>query len=376
LNKPIAALCLLLPALAHADLLGILNPADMAGQKGTSTYIAANYLAANDFAAVNNFTGDWNGTYAPHMENNIAVGIARMEGGVTYDTWRIAAFYRAEAVLKSNRDTADIYYYSQQNSTIPSGRAFNLNLSIEGFSAKGIRLDKGFNFALTDEIGISIGTGISILRGIQVRMASVRGTAATSSSGYVFNANMEDSYSNGTYPFISDATPYGDGYALDIGAKIKLTNGVRLDFAANDLVGQMTWQNIPHTVEAADSQNMSHDANGYIIYIPTFSGKNDINRSTLLQTLAPKMHTQLNYPVSEFNVFAGTDWMMGYWFPEIGAEYFIQPDLKTLLSYDSRFNSVAMGMQYKWVDLTLRSSRLDPGTSKINGFNAALHIPF
>ncbi len=348
----------------------------MAEQKGTSTYIAASYMVANDFAAINNFTGDWSGTYAPRNGTDLAVGVARMEGGVTYDTWRVAAFYRAEAVLQSNRDTADIYYYSQQNLAVPSGRTFNLNLSIEGFSANGIRLDKGFNFPLTDEIGLSIGAGVSLLRGIQVRMGSVKGTAATSSSGYVFNASMEDSYSNGTYPFISAATPYGDGYAFDIGAKIKLTNGAHLDFAANDIVGQMTWQYMPHTVETANSQNMSHDANGYIIYIPTFSGKNDINRSILVQTLAPKMHTQLNYPVSEFNVFAGTDWMMSYWFPEIGTEYSIESNWKTSLSYDIRFNSVAMGMQYKWVDLTLRSSSLTPGTSRINGFNAGLQIPF
>lgn len=365
-----------MPALAHADLLGILNPAEMAGQKGASTYIAVNYMVANDFTAVNNFTGDWNGTYAPRNGTNLAVGVARMEGGATYDSWRIAAFYRAEAMIQTNRDTADIYYYSQQNLSIPSGRTFNLNLNIEGFSAKGVRLDKGFNFVLTDEIGLSLGAGISLLQGSQVRMSSVNGTAATTSSGYVFNANMEDSYSNGTYPFISNATPYGEGYALDIGAKLKLNNGAHLDFAANDIAGQMTWHNMPHTVETANSQNMSHDANGYIIYLPSFSGQNDVNRSTLVQTLAQKMHTQLTYPVSDFNVFAGTDWMMGYWFPEFGSEYTIQADLKGTVSYDTRFNSVAMGMQYKWVDLTFRSSSLNPGASKINGFNAGLHFPF
>jgi hypothetical protein len=51
--------------LAHADLLGILNPAEMAVQKGASTHTASNYPIANDFTAANNFNGNWSGAYAP-----------------------------------------------------------------------------------------------------------------------------------------------------------------------------------------------------------------------------------------------------------------------------------------------------------------------
>lgn len=368
-------LCLLSNS-AHADLLKLSNPADMAGKQGWGTYASAHYLLASDYTPVNNFSGNWSGNYSPRNGSNLALGMARVEAGVTYHSWRLAGIYRQDILIEANRDIVDMIYANKQRLTMPAGRTFNTSLRIEGFKAKGLRLDKGFDLAINDDVGLSLGAGISLLQGTKVRIASADGTATSMATGYTFNTTLNDSNSRATYPFIRPDTPNGNGYALDVGAKVVWDKVGRLDFTVNDLLGQMTWNNMPNTTQTANTATLARDAAGYIYYNPVLTGTNDINRRSIVQKLAAKAHARFTYPLADFELFAGTDWMKGYWFPELGATYKLNNDWKTTFDYDTRFKTIGLGIQHKWVILSARSSSFQLSKANAYAINAEVSIPF
>ena len=355
MEKIIFCLLIVLSGAAHAGLLGLSNPADMAGGNGISAYAGGHYFAGNDYVAVSEYSGNWNGAYTPRNGKNLALLNARVESGASYDTWRLAALYRKEILIESNRDITDIVYYNKQHVSVPAGQSFGINLRVAGFEADGIRLDKGFVLSQIYAMTVSVGAGISLLRGRSVRIGRADGTASSTLTGYTYNVTLEDSHSKATYPFIRNATPIGQGYALDAGAKFAWSNGSRLELAANDLLGEMRWENMPHTIQTANSATLARDASGYIYYNPTVSGVNDLNRRALTQKLAPKFHAQFTYPVSNFGISAGTEWIKGYWFPQAGVAYRLNENWMTMLDYDVRFNTLGLGIKHQWFHLNLRT---------------------
>ena len=359
---------------AHADLLGISNPADMAGKQGISIYTDGHYFAGDDYVAVNQFSDNWNGSFTPRNGMNLAVLSARVETGASYDSWRVAALYRQEILIASNRDITDMMYYNKQHLSVPNGQSFNINLQVEGFDADGVRLDKGFILPQINGIALSAGAGISLLSGHSVRIGQVNGTAASTITGYAYNATVEENYWKASYPNLSNATPIGQGYALDMGAKAVFPNGARLDLAANDLLGQMRWDNIPYINDTANSATLTRDSSGYISYNPTVSGID--YRRTLTQKLDTKLHAQLTYPVSNFDLSAGTDWTKGFWLPQVGATYRLNANWKATLDYDTRFSSVGLGIEHKWFYLNLRSESVSLGNSKAYGLAGGARVTF
>jgi hypothetical protein len=359
----------------YADVLGLSNPAEMAENKGWGVYSAAHYWAASDLAAVQKFNGKWADTYAPRDGKNLTVGSGRAEAGVSYDSWRLAGVYRQEQVIEMSRDAADLVYFEQQKIAVPAGRTFAAQVRIEGFEAQGARLDKGFAVWQNEALSVSLGAGVSLLRGTRVRLATADGTVLSTATGYAYNATLEDANSRASYPFIRPATPEGNGYAVDVGAKMKWANGARLDVAVNDLFGQMTWRNMPHTVEVANSQTLTRDALGNVTYNPAASGVNDVNRRTVLQTLSPKLSAQLTYPVANVDWLLGMGRLQGLWLPELGAAYRIHPSWQVRAGYDTRFGTLELGLQHQWGRLSVRSSSANLSQAKGMGLSAEVRIP-
>ncbi len=363
-------------SLAHADMLNLSNPADVAGLTGTKAYASANFFAGSDYTPVKEFTGNWNGPFTPQSGKNLTISEGRMEAGASYGSWRIAALYREEVVVDSNLDTATIVYDNKHHIPVPAGQNFAVNLNMQGFEAKGVRLDKGFLFNGQDGTAYSLGAGLSLLQGTRVRMTNADGSAASTVSGYTYNATLQDQNSRATYPFITNATPLGQGYALDLGGKISWKNGSHLDLAANDILGQMRWTNMPYTIETANSATLTRNAAGYIVYNPTLQGFNDVNRRTIVQNLLTKVSAEYTHPFSNIDLTAGTDWVTGYWLPQAGLAYHFASDWKASMNYDLRFKSVGLGIRNRWFHIDLLTDSTNFSTAQAVGFDAGINLSF
>ncbi len=361
---------------AKADLLGLSNPADIAGMKDFSVYSSGNFFAGSDYTPVKQFTGNWNGPYTPQPGRNLSLSEGRVEAGATYGSWRIAALYREEVVVESNRDMTNIAYYNKQHLPVSPGQNFAINLNMQGFEARGVRLDKGFLFEGNGGTRYSLGAGLSLLDGTRVRMTNAYGVAASTLTGYTYNATLQDANSKASYPFISNATPVGRGYAMDLGAKISWKNGSRLDLAANDLLGQMRWYNMPYTMETANSATLTRNAAGYISYNPTLQGFNDIHRRTIVQNLMTKVSADYTHPFQKVDLTAGTDWIAGYWLPQAGLAYHLGSDWKASMNYDLRFRSVGFGIRNRWFHLDLLTDNTNLNMANAVGFDAGINLSF
>lgn len=361
---------------AHAGLLGLSNPADMTDRQGIHAFLHGHYFIGSDYIAVKEFSENWNGEYTPRSSRNLALLNGRAEAGASWNTWRIAALYRKEVFIESSRGITDMVYYNKQHISVPAGQSFGINLRVEGFDADGIRLDKGFALTSSNNMAVSAGIGLSLLHGKSVRIGRADGTAASTVTGYTYNATVEDSYSKATYPFIRNATPIGHGYAVDAGIKLAWTDGSLLELSANDLIGEMRWDNMPHTIMTANSDTLARDASGYIYFNPTVSGVNDLNRRTINQKLAPKLSGKFTYPVSAFDISAGTDWMKGYLFPEASVAYHLNANWKSAFSYDFRFKTVGLGIEHKWLYLHVRSESASLAKTKAYGVDGGVKASF
>lgn len=368
--------CAMVSASARADLLGLSNPADLAGMTNFQLYSLATLFAGSDYIAVNQASGNWNGSYTPRDGKNLSLLTGRVEAGASWGSWRIAVFDRVEGVAQSNRDTTNVVYDNKQNLAMPAGQNLIAYLNLQFFLADGVRLDKGFLVNGSDGTQYAFGAGFSLLNGTRSRFTSLGGVASSTSAGYSFDANLQDANSRGNYPFISTATPSGTGYSMDLGGKIVWTNGSRLDVAANDLFGRIYWHNMPYTTETANSATLTRNAAGYISYNPTISGVNALNRTSVVQALNPKVFTQYTYPVANVDLCAGTDWILGYWLPQIGTAYHVNANWKTSLNYDFRFNTVGVGIENKWFYINAESQTLSLATSKAFGASVGVHASF
>jgi hypothetical protein len=371
-----AGLTMLVTCVAHADVLGLSNPAEIAGYHGYQAYVAGNFFAGSDYIPVKQYSGNWGKAYAPRDGMNLAISSGRLESGVSWDTWRLAALYREDFMVESNMDTTNLAYYNKQGLPVPSGKAFNVNLKIQGFDAEGIRLDKGMVVFQDESKTISFGAGLSLLHGLNVRIADANGMASSNATGYSYNVTAQDAYSNATYPFISNGTPTGQGYALNIGTRIDWASGMYVDISANDLLGMMSWQNMPYTIETLNSVTLTRDANGQISYNPTINGINDIHRRTINQRLPTKLHAEWNYPLSDMDLTAGSDWISGFWLPQMGLTKHFGVEWKASMDYDIRFKTVGLRASNKQFYINVRSSSFDLGSANAFGIDFGISHEF
>lgn len=250
-------LCVFVTCTSRADVLGLSNPAEVTEYQGVNAFVAGNFFAGCDYIPVKEYSGNWSNAYTPRDGMNLAISSGRLESGISWNTWRLAVLYREDLMIESSKDTTNLAYYNKQGSAIPSGHAFNVNLKIQGFDANGIRLDKGMVIFQDERKSVSMGAGLTLLHGLNVRIANANGTASSNTNGYSYNVTAQDAYSNATYPFISNGAPAGQGYALNIGTRINWVSGMRIDLAANDVMGMMRWRNMPYTTETLDPVNGS-----------------------------------------------------------------------------------------------------------------------
>ena len=371
-----SCLAWLWPTIACADLLGMSNPAEIADWKGARPYVGGGIFAASDDVAAMQFSRNWNGPFTPKTGGNLSIAEGRIETGFAWDSWRFSTLLREEAIVDTNADTAAIYRDNKQHLSVPQGRSFLVKLGMEGFEAKGLRLDKGFLVELGNGTSLRIGGGFSLLDGMRVRIAGANGTAASTSTGYAYNVTLQDQNSRGSYPFISSAIPSGRGYSTDVGAILSLPGGGRVDFAANDLVARMHWYNMPYTFETANSNTVTRDASGYISYNAVLNGYNDLRRRTVVQKIPPKYHLDYLAHFRGFDLSAGADRVWGYWLPQAGMSLRLYGNWRLDLDRDFRFGSNGVAVSSRYVHFGIRSGSLDMNQSRALGLSAGLSFPF
>lgn len=362
---------------ARSDgLLAIVNPAERAVPVDNCAITASGqFFSASDYTAMRYFSDDRWTQYAPRDGRNVALAFARLDASARSKSWSLGYFYRLDALLESNHDLIEIVGANKMRTIVSTNRTFNIDLDLQGFEADGVRLDKAFSWQTGSAAEMTVGAGVSLLRGRRTRMIQGQGSALSTGSGYFYALGAEDADNRKSFPFMAPGEVSGTGYAFDLGLRVQWTDGRRLDLAVNDLMGEIRWKNLPRTTETANSAIATRDAEGYIAFNPTLSGQN--SRVDLTQRLDPKGSLHFHAPLGHgLSANLGTEWIKSNVFPGVGLEFATTNGITLALDYDIRFNSYGLGVTWNNLYLAARTENMNLDQSKAYGIEAGLGMKF
>jgi len=338
------------------------NPADLADVHGAVFFEGRGFAADNaGLSVIGLLRNDWGATDAPQPSNR-ALAYWDTATGVAYKGWRIAGFYRGEFYIDANRDTVDFLAMINRRAQLPVGRVFNIDLSSNGFSAKGIEVSKGIELLK----GLRAGVTARYISGEMLQFGTLTGNATpTAPNAYDFNFLLDYSYDrNIIYP--RQATPgTGNGYSFDLGLRYKASDTLSAGLLLRDLAGRIYWTNVPFSTVDATSDVKSFDSSGYQQYRPTiqgFEGYRNITQHIPFKADADVTATFGPVTVSpQLNVINGRPL---YW---LFFGYKPSPDTSLSAGYNTNYEAWSVGFAFKKSMLSVYSSGLDPGRAPALG---------
>lgn len=376
-------LCLVVPLAGHAEgLLAVDNPAK--NGEGLTAYGSFDAFEGNDQVAMREYGRGWRGAYSPRNGNNLGLLSFRTEAGVQSRGYRFGGLYRAEALVQANRDTSDLAHQNKNRTGYDIGRTYSLDYRMRGYEVDGARLSKSFELALSGPWQVNWGLGLAYLRGKRIKLETASGHVVTLNTKD-FNANAIRSNTNSKIdatnlatfnpPFGRVFAPSAEGYALDVGMVLRHPDsGVSLELAVADLAGRMDWKNLPNNVTDYNTATKYYDADGYVHFTPLATRTSSYRN--VRQNLDPKLWLAANYPISDFAFQGAASYQRGYWFPQVGIKYRIDPRWNINADYDFYFNTLGLSLQNQWFYIGLRTDSVNLARAKAYGLNAGLNIAF
>lgn len=353
-------------AFALSPLSGF-NPADLAETPNGIFLNGSGFAADNAGMPILGLLGnDWGPPGRPQNMNR-AFAYWDADAGAAYRGWRLAGFHRGEFLIKANRDTVDFLRMINLKEELPTGRAFEVSLSADGFSAKGVEVSKGI--ALFK--GLNAGFTARYLSGEMVQAGSVSGSAmATSPNTYDFNFLIDYGYdSNLVYP--REAAPgSGNGYSFDAGLRYSAGKVFSAGVLFRDILGRIYWKNVPYTTASAVSKVTSFDSSGYQQYRPTIQGFEGYRDFT--QRIPLKVDIDLSGSLGPLTISPKVNIINGrplYW---MFLGYKATPNTSFNAGYNANFRTYSLGAAYKKSLLSVYTSHIDPSRAASLGISLLL----
>jgi hypothetical protein len=221
-------------------------------------------------------------------------GNVLLESGIEKNNLKLGVFYKQEYQADFNRDTSD-YYYGSQHNQLESNRNYQIDLQLNTYKAKGLRLQK--TFKNNDKFQWSIGGSILKTSGLQ--SGFLTGTTLTNSSGknQTYKAHVDYYYDQDQLldrPHVN--SPNGVGYALDTKVLWQPTARISASVQVQDLIGKVRWKNVPFTnanLSSEDGNKVIGD-DGFIKIKPAVSGVEGY-KTAYIQSLKPKINAALTF---------------------------------------------------------------------------------
>lgn len=364
-----AALCGLCAPVFAADLLSAENPA-LAGA-ARAAYVDGQAFFASDIVPLSQANKDWSHGYDPRGGKNFALISTRIEAGVQWQGYRLGYISRNEWWASADRDSLDIIRTDRQKASYQAGRNYALDYHLRGFAADGARLTKSFSRELGSGWALNWGAAASVLHGRRVRSEDISGSA-TATGGRNFTATVDwtrdysgtDTAAEGYVAAFLDGNPKGQGYSADFGISLGRADGVRFDWVATDVLGRMSWSDIP--------EKMLSGSNLPGVALP--GGRKW--RVDLTQRPPLKNALSLALPTSMGELELADTYTQGVHLPRIGLHKRFNADWDARLDYETRFASVGLGLTYRWLQLSLRSDAFSLNQARAFGLGIGARLEF
>jgi hypothetical protein len=357
------------PAIAQSPFSGF-NPASLSHDTN-SVFIEGRTLWANNAFPLTAIFLDkgWDGPFDPKDTNRLDI-FWKVDSGVTYSGWRIAAFNRGELFAEANKDAVEILRKIQLRESLPVSGKFDIRLKARGFSASGIEISKGINLNRV-AAGLTAGITVRYLKGEKIQEGRIAGNVIpTGSNTYDFDLFLDYLYDHNYLYKREDAIAgSGEGYGFDIGMRYVFNEDIQAEILFRDIAGRIFWKKVPYTKANATSDVSDFDKNGYQIFRPVirgFEGYKDFRQDIPIKTdfvLSYRRGPFMVTPTINFIEDRPLFWIILDW--QAAKNFYAKT------SYNFNYKVFSLGFTYKTIAFSAYLNDIIPGDIKTVGLTAS-----
>jgi hypothetical protein len=373
----VAGICLAMaaPAALALDLTVGSGAAKNCPQSTYAVAFTAAAIAYVEPAPVLTVTRYGAGHYSPEATNDLGIGIGFAELTGRVFGLCVGALYRTEYRDAASPDLMDALVANHFGHPFVAGRAYQLSLTDNSFSADGVRVRRVNEFSFADRWKVKVGFGASYLHALQGQHETLSGEVTATSATYaVGTATWLNTASNlnlaNFNPFVASGSPGGEGFTTDFEFIAQSTSGLAMDVIVMDALGRIYWHDVPQSLRTLSNAtiryNTNFDRDAFVTGVDS--------RVSFVQDLVPKYHLAVSAPVMpKMSAFVEDDFVSGYHFPSLGARYGTD-DRLALVKFDFRTKAVSLGAQWRSVTPSVTTNNIRVGNATVLGFSIqAMH---
>ena len=265
--------------MSKSQLLALAFAGFLNGSLASEIYLRFDFNNYAEPTSIGSFLHEFDGDFEGGTQ---AFAHEWMETGIRSGAWEVGVFSRYDYDLSFSEDLAELYYLATNKLPLEIGKSYNIDLSAKYYRTDGIRV--GHTFKPNETLQATI--GVAYLRGHRLTDGQLTGSAvALSDDDYDFSFQTDYYYSEDPLFDREVEAPTGWGYSADLSLDWKPNPFIALNLQVYDLFGRIFWDQAPHTIATANSDNKTYDDDGYVEFTPTLSGQEEYR--DFEQTLNP-----------------------------------------------------------------------------------------
>jgi hypothetical protein len=356
-------------------LLLLAVPSAFAAEEGWTAYTDISSLSYSEPYTINGILNNLQGGV---KSGDAAFTFNKVEAGAQYKGWQVAAFYRYDYYLKSNSDTADVYYKYKTHGILDPSATYNLDLYGSHIEAEGVGIGKYLSitksFWIVPRVNFLHATQM-IDGNVSGQLVSTaqRGLDASGTSGHVDYYTTDDLFG---FDNQGIGSPTGEGATLDLHVGWAPIDKLELEAQVDDALSIIRWQDPLHQVFDASGDTVHVDSSGHLSTTPVVTGKNDV-KSTYDQTLPVRTRLSGLYNLTPKDGLLAEVFNVGIvTMPQLGYQRKIFDTIQATALYDFQAKAVGLGIDAGFIKASIMSDSFYYDQAHFLSFNLYLSHSF
>jgi|GEM_PF-2968522 len=316
---------------------------------------------------------------------DVAFSRNTFEMGMGFKRVELSLIHRNDYNLYFTPDAAQFAYLNKNRKTIPLGQRYDVDVWANQYQVTGTKL--GFSLPIGKKFDLNF-AGAYLYASEAV--SGYLGKDPNGDGGFVSVGERLDGnrtvrtlagelYTDYFYVddplFGSDERgPSGKGFSFDLGFSWRITPTLSLDGTIQDLAGQIKWENMPHIIADANSENFELQEDGSFSVRPIFQGF-DL-REDFTQDLTRRDSIKLMYKPNRFAFGYRYDRMSQTMFNRLYLGYYWNDNWGVLLANEMDTGTVELRLAMPVGEMFFATDNLDIDNAQALAFGWNLNFRF
>ncbi len=280
----------------------------------------------------------------------------RMSLGIAKDGMHLGLTRRAIWQAQLDPQTARFIHLTKNHQSLPVGERFDLRLDLVQYDLSGVEI--GLPVTLNRRLRLIFMP--AWLEGERFTVGSVRGSAtANAANDYDLDLHADYLYRDDPLFGRDNLAPKGRGYSVDASLEYDYNDSIGFRMEVNNLISRIDWRDAPATLADANSQNKSYDADGYLVFEPTLSGREYYR--DYVQTLPWRALMVLDWRLSgPWGVQLRQRRCDSFEATSVGVDFRVSPGQRARLTYTPRFDAFTLAWEGRRFGIAVGGDAVDP----------------